>query len=122
MIDIDHFKVFNDSRGHQEGDMLLRRAAAAWQGSLREDDMITRYGGEEFAVILRNCSLADAALALERLREATPDGQTCSVGLASWDGRESPAALTARADDALYTSKKHGRDRITVAEWSRSAS
>src|SRR3981189_2609039 len=83
--------------------------------------MITRYGGEEFAVILRNCSLADAALALERLREATPDGPTGSGGLASWDGRESPAALTARADDALYTSKKHGRDRITVAEWNHPA-
>jgi diguanylate cyclase (GGDEF)-like protein len=121
MIDIDHFKAFNDSRGHQEGDMLLRRAATAWVGQLREHDLLTRYGGEEFAVILRNCTLPDAALALERLREATPDGQTCSVGLASWDGREAPLELTARADDALYTSKKHGRDRITVAEWNHTA-
>jgi diguanylate cyclase (GGDEF)-like protein len=121
ILDIDHFKAYNDSRGHQEGDALLRRAAAAWQGALREDDLITRYGGEEFAVILRNCTLADAALALERLREVTPDGQTCSVGVASWDGRESPAGLTARADDALYTSKKLGRDRLTVAEWNHTA-
>jgi diguanylate cyclase len=121
MIDIDHFKQFNDSRGHPEGDMLLRRAADAWRATLRDSDFLARYGGEEFAVILRNCTLPDAALALERLREVTPDGQTCSVGLASWDGRESPAALTSRADDALYTSKKHGRDRVTVAEWNHTA-
>jgi diguanylate cyclase (GGDEF)-like protein len=121
MLDLDHFKTFNDSRGHQEGDMLLRRAATAWQGQLREDDFLSRYGGEEFAVILRNCTLPDAAMALERLREVTPDGQTCSVGLAAWDGREAPLQLVARADDALYTSKKHGRDRLTVAEWNHSA-
>ncbi len=121
MIDIDHFKAFNDSRGHQEGDMLLRRAATAWQGQLREDDFLARYGGEEFAVVLRNCTLPDAAVALERLREATPDGQTCSVGLAAWDGRETPLQLVARADDALYASKKQGRDRITVAEWNHTA-
>lgn len=121
MIDIDHFKVFNDSRGHQEGDMLLQRAAGAWTSQIRENDLLTRYGGEEFAVLLRDCSLADAALVLERLREATPEGQTCSVGVACWDGAESPSELTARADDALYASKKQGRDRITVAEWNRSA-
>jgi diguanylate cyclase (GGDEF)-like protein len=121
MIDIDHFKAFNDSRGHQEGDMLLRRAAAAWQGALRDDDFLSRYGGEEFAVILRNCTLPDAALALERLREVTPDGQTASVGLAAWDGRETPLQLVARADDALYTSKRLGRDRVTVAEWNQAA-
>jgi len=121
MLDIDHFKAFNDSRGHQEGDMLLRRAATSWQGQLREEDFLARYGGEEFAVILRNCTLPDAAVALERLREVTPDGQTCSVGLAAWDGRESPLQLVARADDALYTSKKQGRDRLTVAEWNHAA-
>jgi diguanylate cyclase (GGDEF)-like protein len=121
MIDIDHFKAFNDSRGHPEGDLLLQRAAAAWSAQIRDSDLLTRYGGEEFAVILRDCSLADAALILERLREVTPDGQTCSVGLACWDGNESPTELTARADDALYASKRQGRDRITVAEWNRSA-
>ena len=121
MIDIDHFKAFNDSRGHQEGDVLLRRAATAWQGQLREEDLLARYGGEEFAVVLRDCTLPDAAMVLERLREATPDGQTCSVGLAAWDGRETPLQLVSRADDALYTSKKHGRDRLTVAEWNHTA-
>jgi diguanylate cyclase (GGDEF)-like protein len=121
MLDIDHFKSYNDSRGHQEGDMLLRRAATAWQGQLRDEDFLARYGGEEFAVILRNCTLPDAAVALERLREITPDGQTCSVGLAAWDGKETPLQLVARADDALYTSKKQGRDRLTVAEWNHTA-
>ena len=121
MIDLDHFKVFNDSRGHQEGDQLLQRATTAWTAQVRDTDLLTRYGGEEFAVLLRDCSLADAAIILERLREVTPDGQTCSIGLACWDGKESPAELTARADDALYASKKQGRDRITVAEWNRSA-
>jgi len=119
MIDIDHFKTFNDSRGHPEGDKLLQRATTAWTAQIRESDLLTRYGGEEFAVILRDCSLADAALILERLREVTPDGQTCSVGVASWDGKETAVELTARADDALYASKKQGRDRITVAEWNR---
>jgi diguanylate cyclase (GGDEF)-like protein len=121
MIDIDHFKAFNDSRGHPEGDRLLQRAVAAWGAQVRATDLLTRYGGEEFAVLLRDCSLADAALILERLREVTPDGQTCSVGVACWDGRESPIELTARADDALYASKRQGRDRITVAEWNRTA-
>jgi diguanylate cyclase len=121
MIDIDHFKSFNDSRGHPEGDKLLQRATTAWSAQIRDSDLLTRYGGEEFAVILRDCSLADAAQILERLREVTPDGQTCSVGIACWDGAESAAELTARADDALYASKKQGRDRITVAEWNRTA-
>ena len=121
MIDIDHFKSFNDSRGHPEGDQLHKRATAAWSSQIRDSDLLTRYGGEEFAVILRDCSLADAALILERLREVTPEGQTCSVGVAAWDGHESPAELTARADDALYAAKTQGRDRITVAEWNRTA-
>jgi diguanylate cyclase (GGDEF)-like protein len=120
MIDIDHFKSFNDSRGHPEGDRLLQRAVTAWSAQIRETDLLTRYGGEEFAIILRDCDLADAALILERLREVTPDGQTCSVGVACWDGSESAEELTARADDALYAAKKQGRDRITVAEWNRS--
>ena len=121
MLDLDHFKAFNDSRGHHEGDVLLRRAAAAWQSQLQGNDFIARLGGEEFGLILRNRNLPDAAVVVETLRQATPDRQTCSVGLATWNGSESPQELTGRADDALYAAKGQGRDRLTVAEWNHAA-
>ena len=115
MLDLDHFKAFNDGRGHQAGDRLLKEAAAAWRAVLRPADILARYGGEEFAVLLPDCS-ADAALAvLERLREATPSGETCSAGVAQWDGAETPDELVERADAALYVAKGAGRDRIATA-------
>jgi diguanylate cyclase (GGDEF)-like protein len=115
LLDLDRFKAFNDARGHAAGDRLLRTAAAAWSGALREQDLLARYGGEEFAVVLPSCSMADAAVAIDRLRKATPDGQTCSAGLAEWDGVEPLARLLDRADDALYSAKRRGRDRVVVA-------
>ncbi|HEY3613841.1 MAG TPA: sensor domain-containing diguanylate cyclase, partial [Gaiellales bacterium] len=82
MVDIDHFKRFNDRNGHAAGDRLLRACAVAWRGHLRPGDTLARVGGEEFAVLLPDCSLADAAGVLERLRDATPSGATASVGVA----------------------------------------
>src|SRR4051794_3972990 len=115
MLDLDHFKAFNDSRGHQAGDRLLKEAVAAWRAVLRPADVLARYGGEEFAVVLPNCS-ADAALAvLERLREATPSEQTCSAGVAQWNATETADELVQRADAALYAAKDAGRDRIAAA-------
>jgi diguanylate cyclase (GGDEF)-like protein len=110
LLDLDHFKAYNDRHGHQAGDRLLKAAAAAWQGKLRKTDLLARYGGEEFAVLLPDCHLADAMEIAERLRTAQPE-VTCSLGVAAWDGREDAARLVARADRALYAAKAGGRNR-----------
>lgn len=73
---------------------------------------MARYGGEEFLVLLPDCDLETARPVLERLRLATPNGQTVSVGLAQWDGAETARQLMARADAALYAAKRSGRDRL----------
>jgi diguanylate cyclase (GGDEF)-like protein len=111
LLDLDQFKSYNDTRGHLAGDALLRDSARLWQTQLRPGDVLARYGGEEFAVLLPNTTLADAVQALERLRGATPDGQSCSAGLAEWDGAESTDSVLRRADAALYRAKALGRNR-----------
>jgi diguanylate cyclase (GGDEF)-like protein len=115
VVDLDHFKAFNDRYGHQAGDRLLKAAAAAWRGALREGDTLARYGGEEFAVALPGCGLEEAERVLERLRGLTPQGLTCSIGLACWGGEETDYELLARADAALYEAKRAGRDALVVA-------
>ena len=111
LLDLDHFKQYNDRHGHQAGDRFLKEAAAAWQAVVRKTDTVTRYGGEEFAILLPDCHLDHAMEIAERLRTAQPEG-TCSLGVAQWDGREDVAALVARADRALYAAKDAGRDRV----------
>jgi diguanylate cyclase (GGDEF)-like protein/PAS domain S-box-containing protein len=115
IIDIDHFKAYNDTHGHLAGDAVLRGCAAAWEETLREGDTILRFGGEEFLVVLPDCGPADATEIVERLRAATPEGQTCSAGLALWRPGESVDDLVARADEALYRAKEAGRDRLVSA-------
>ena len=115
MLDLDYFKAYNDRRGHQAGDRLLREAAASWREALRPYDILARYGGEEFALILPGCSLDDGLLLVERLRSVTPEGESCSAGLAEWDGGEPAETLLGRADAALYRAKRDGRDRTVVA-------
>ena len=115
MIDLDHFKAFNDDRGHQAGDELLKSAAAAWAKAVREGDFLARYGGEEFAVLLPACPASEVRNFAERLRRAVPERQTCSVGVATWDEAEPGEELVRRADDALYEAKRRGRDRAVVA-------
>jgi diguanylate cyclase (GGDEF)-like protein/PAS domain S-box-containing protein len=114
MLDLDRFKDYNDWLGHLAGDRLLKEAAGAWRGALRDTDRLARYGGEEFSVVLPDCALEDAGLLVERLRSVTPVGETCSAGVVEWDGEESPEGLVRRADAALYEAKRTGRDR-TVA-------
>jgi diguanylate cyclase (GGDEF)-like protein/PAS domain S-box-containing protein len=114
LLDLDHFKRFNDRHGHLAGDRLLREACRRWRSALRTSDFLARYGGEEFVVLLPNCSPAQAVEAIERLRSETPAGQTCSAGIATWDGVEDAVALIARADAALYEAKEGGRDRIVT--------
>jgi diguanylate cyclase (GGDEF)-like protein/PAS domain S-box-containing protein len=115
IIDIDHFKVYNDTHGHLAGDEALRACARAWDESLRGEDTIARFGGEEFLVLLPNTAPEEAAEVVERLRERTPMGQTCSAGLACWDFVESDEELLARADKALYLAKAGGRNQLAQA-------
>ena len=117
ILDLDHFKAFNDSNGHPAGDDLLRKSAQSWIRLLRDSDLIARIGGEEFGVLLNHPG-DDAAIEimLERIRIATPGGETCSIGAVRWDGRESAGQLMHRADVALYAAKEAGRNRVIVAE------
>ncbi len=115
VADLDRFKEYNDRNGHPAGDRLLRAAAQGFGQALRQGDLVCRWGGEEFAMALPDCGPGDAAHVLERVRRAVPDGQTCSIGYAAWDGLESPAELLARADAALYEAKHAGRDRVAPA-------
>jgi diguanylate cyclase (GGDEF)-like protein len=110
LLDLDHFKHYNDEHGHLAGDRLLKAAAAAWEHRLRKTDLLARYGGEEFAILLPDCDLGAAMEIAERLRTAQPEG-TCSIGVADWDGRQDGDALLARADRALYAAKAGGRDQ-----------
>jgi diguanylate cyclase (GGDEF)-like protein len=114
MLDLDHFKKFNDTYGHPAGDQLLRGAADGWATKLRAVDTLGRYGGEEFVVLLPAAPGTEAAAVIDRLREATPSGQTFSCGVATWDGQETGEELIARADRALYEAKAGGRNRTVV--------
>ena len=115
MLDLDHFKLFNDQRGHLAGDSLLQEAAAEWRLQLRVSDFIARYGGEEFAITLPSCTLEGAKVVVDRVRRATPLGQTCSAGAIQWDGEEDADRVIARADAALYQAKVAVRDRTVLA-------
>jgi diguanylate cyclase (GGDEF)-like protein len=115
MLDLDYFKDYNDQQGHLAGDRLLKQLAGAWSNELRASDILARYGGEEFALLLPTCTIERAIDVVARLREATPGGQTCSAGIACWDGTEAAADLIGRADRALYDAKRAGRDRTTRA-------
>jgi diguanylate cyclase len=115
MVDLDHFKIFNDTYGHQAGDRLLKEAAAAWSGQLRRSDILARYGGEEFIVLLPDTDLTVACTIMQRLRAVTPSGQTFSAGAALWDSLETSEELIARADASLYEAKHRGRDRVVAA-------
>jgi diguanylate cyclase (GGDEF)-like protein len=125
LLDLDHFKGFNDGAGHLEGDALLRRVSAALSDTVRGGDTVYRYGGEEFLVLLPEQTLETAALAAERLRAVVeelavshPAGGrvTISAGVAGpAEGGEDAKALVGRADAALYAAKSAGRNRVEVA-------
>ncbi len=125
MVDVDHFKTWNDTHGHHAGDVALQQVAAIIRRAVRPTDVVYRYGGEEFTVLLPNTTSDEAAAVAERLRRAvaaatmTVDGVelgavTVSVGLA--DTHAGPTStLTDRADAALYDAKRGGRDQVVVA-------
>ena len=110
LIDLDHFKRYNDTYGHQRGDALLRAAAQAFATRLRGDDLIARFGGDEFALLLHGCNLESAIELFARLQNMLPGGQTFSAGIADSEGREDAAKIIARADEALYRAKELGRN------------
>jgi diguanylate cyclase (GGDEF)-like protein/PAS domain S-box-containing protein len=126
-LDVDHFKRFNDIFGHDAGDSVLQAMAHILRSQFRDEDVICRYGGEEFAVILPESCNEDAAKRAEALRLATKDIRlahrgvvldpvTISVGIAGFpDHGQSSQELLDRADKCLYKSKADGRDRVTLA-------
>ena len=129
MMDIDHFKRVNDTYGHLAGDAVLAAIAAATPALLREDDIVGRFGGEEFAILLPRTSAAEAAQATERLRATIPriaipgggpvsplpSGVTVSIGVAvSAGATRDLVELLAAADHALYQAKNAGRNRVQI--------
>jgi diguanylate cyclase (GGDEF)-like protein len=119
LIDLDRFKAFNDSRGHQAGDQLLVAAARVWAADLRTGDLLARWGGEEFALLMPATDEAEAASILGRLQAATPEGQSFSAGVTVERFRpgfdvDLDAVLHA-ADRAMYAAKDSGRARTCFA-------
>jgi len=125
MLDIDHFKLVNDTHGHSTGDHVLKAVAASIKNQLRNVDMVFRYGGEEFLILLSNTSREAAAMVGERLRfavqaeEYLADGHTIvltvSLGCSTLLPGESADSLLRRADSALYVAKREGRNRLEMA-------
>ena len=116
ILDLDHFKSYNDDHGHQAGDRFLKEAAAAWRAQLRPGDTLARYGGEEFVVLLHEDELDTARGVVDRLRAVPPRGQSCSAGIARRGDGETATDLLGRADHALYEAKRAGRDRSLIAD------
>jgi diguanylate cyclase (GGDEF)-like protein len=115
LLDLDHFKAYNDTHGHTGGDALLRVVAGSWARALRQTDLLARFGGEEFVAVLPGADGPGAALTADRLRAAMPPGATCSAGVAAWRPGDDGHALLRRADEALYRAKAAGRDRVELA-------
>ena len=119
MVDVDHFKSFNDRYGHQAGDEVLELVAGVLASACRDFDTAARYGGEEFAVILPSCSSAESLVVAERLRQSiagieTVADVTGSAGVATYPTHAAdPEGLIKAADEALYESKRAGRNRVT---------
>jgi diguanylate cyclase len=133
MCDIDHFKRFNDTWGHQTGDRVLRLVAESMSENIKGRDTLARFGGEEFAVILRRTTIANAAALADQLRISVESKKlvkkstgdvlgtiTISLGVAALSGEDTPASLIQRSDACLYRAKNRGRNRV-VADDDRSA-
>ena len=124
IMDIDHFKVINDTYGHQQGDSVLYKVASIFHRELRDYDIAARFGGEEFIAVIPEASLSEAVMVAERIRKSvekvTFDGEiahvkiTVSLGVAVFPSEsvESASALIGEADKALYRAKANGRNRV----------
>ena len=129
LIDIDHFKKFNDSFGHGVGDQVLRLMANVLRERLREYDLPARYGGEELIAVLPGADLATCAAVAERIRRLISECRitrrstrellpsiTVSIGVGQFQFGESMADLIERCDRALYLAKRNGRDRVVTED------
>jgi len=126
MIDIDHFKKFNDRYGHQTGDLVLKEVAMVIRDSLRASDIVARYGGEEFAVVLPGVDRDDAMIVAEKIRKTIEKHNivqeygkevlhvTVSIGVATLTFGMTRDQLISEADRALYRAKGEGRNRIAT--------
>ncbi|MBO6757118.1 MAG: GGDEF domain-containing protein [Roseibium sp.] len=129
LTDIDHFKKFNDTFGHQTGDQVLRLVALSTKHNLKSGDTACRYGGEEFAILLPNAKLSDACDVSERIRNSVMSKElvkrstgenlgriTISIGAASFKADDTAHTIVARADEALYLAKRQGRNRVKTED------
>jgi diguanylate cyclase (GGDEF)-like protein len=129
LLDLDHFKVYNDSYGHLEGDRVLRRFADSLQSAVRATDLACRYGGEEFVVLLPHTDLEEALVVAERIRHGVEDlefypvvpgqgqrkaGITVSVGASLFAPKGDMNELVRQADVAMYRAKEAGRNRVAL--------
>jgi diguanylate cyclase (GGDEF)-like protein len=127
MLDLDHFKRYNDNFGHSAGNRALAAVGEILLSSVRAEDVACRYGGEEFALILAECSLLQATVRAEEIRRRLKeyraqsdhqpaDALTISIGVAAFDETTDRVDLLLKfADDALYQAKRAGRDRVVAA-------
>jgi len=113
LLDLDDFKAINDELGHQAGDGVLREVAAALRGQLRDHDVVARYGGDEFVVLLPDTDGPAGRLVADRIAEALPVAS--SIGLSEWEESLSADELLGRADRALLLAKRTGKRRVEVA-------
>ncbi|MFW6344149.1 MAG: GGDEF domain-containing protein, partial [Sediminispirochaetaceae bacterium] len=124
MIDADHFKDVNDTHGHLTGDRVLKSLSRMLQDRLRRTDIIGRYGGEEFGIILINTDSEEAKRIMDEIRENFARVRhhsekkgffvTFSCGIASYPAIESPEEINLAADEALYSAKEAGRNRVVI--------
>lgn len=125
MTDIDHFKKFNDTYGHQTGDQVLRLVALAVKQNIKTQDIACRYGGEEFSIILPQTDLEEAVEIAERIRSAVMSKElvkrstgenlgrvTISVGIATFESLDTAHSIVSRADEAMYAAKNAGRNQV----------
>lgn len=124
VVDVDHFKTFNDKHGHDQGDIALQQVSLMMSQTARKSDYVCRFGGEEFTIILPNTELAVANKIAERIRSEIESNEingkavTVSIGVSVYNGKENLDVknLFKRADDALYQAKKSGRNKVTNYE------
>ncbi|MGO9713564.1 MAG: diguanylate cyclase [Polyangiaceae bacterium] len=129
LLDLDFFKKVNDTYGHAVGDQVLRGFVDRVRAATRRVDLLVRRGGEEFVLIMPATTTREASIIAERVRKEVGErpieagdarvSQTASIGVATWDGRETPQALEKRADAAMYVAKAEGRDRVVVSKRAR---
>ncbi|WP_339866716.1 diguanylate cyclase [Pseudohongiella nitratireducens] len=120
MIDVDHFKKYNDTYGHLEGDLVLKKLGNVLRRCVREQDTVIRFGGEEFSVIMPGSTLEESRVMAERVRKAIAkerfpnQGITVSIGVSSRSGEDDIDTLLKRADEALYDAKANGRNCVAT--------